>query len=314
MSTGPPPLRSQSESSNNGKKIIAAILAALMVLLLFGLVLYLFLGQIGETGNMERASAAFMDRMKWQSAEEDKRKDTMPMQEVGSNSGLETTKSKEKLDSESTGEMPFDLKKEPANLATVKFADEEQLKYSGSGAAGAAKGLMPVKTIRGFFGTEAKGNHVIYVVDISRSMSESYGSSENRLERAKNELQESISELSEIQKFSIYFFSDTVTYDPRFIGQRPSLKNQTKLKEWLDQIFCQSGTDPLPAIKRAFSEKCDEIFLLSDGEFGYGTADLIRRSNKFNARINTISLGRSSDSLKRIAEENSGQYIEPPFN
>ena len=115
-----------------------------------------------------------------------------------------------KPSSESKRDSISDIEKEALELAATRLAKEEQRKYSGSPSAGATIGLMPMKTTRGFFGTAAKGNHVIYVVDISYSMSEPYSASENRLQRAKNELQKAIGELAETQKFSIYFFSDTV--------------------------------------------------------------------------------------------------------
>ena len=332
MNTRPPPLRSQGEIDNNGKKLIASVLVTSIVLAVWSIFLFFSLSQTGETGNAERVSKLPAEKINEQSKAGNKTNGGVRRQKGGSDSELGTTKSEEKKSntesiqggdadrvvprpgSESKRDSISDLEKEAAELAATKLAKEDQRKYSGSPSAGATIGLMPMKTTRGFFGTAAKGNHVIYVVDISYSMSEPYSASENRLQRAKNELQESIGELSGTQKFSIYFFSDTVTFDQRFIGKKPSQKNQIKLKEWLNQIFCQSGTNPSPAMQIALSEKCDEIFLLSDGDFDQGTADLIRRSNKFNTRINTISLGRSSDSLKTIAEENNGQYIEPPAN
>ena len=332
MNTSPPPLRSQRESDNNGKKLVAGVLFASIVLALWCIFLSFSLRQTGETGTAERVSTLPTEKINKQSKAGNKTNGEVRKQERGRDSELGTTKIKEKKSnsesiqggdadrvvprpgSESKRDSISDLEKEAAELAATKLAKEDQRKYSGSPSAGATIGLMPMKTTRGFFGTAAKGNHVIYVVDISYSMSEPYSASENRLQRAKNELQESIGELSGTQKFSIYFFSDTVTFDQRFIGKKPSQKNQIKLKEWLNQIFCQSGTIPSPAMQIALSEKCDEIFLLSDGDFDQGTADLIRRSNKFNTRINTISLGRSSDSLKTIAEENNGQYIEPSAN
>ncbi|MDA7925998.1 VWA domain-containing protein, partial [Mariniblastus sp.] len=310
----------------------AGVLFASIVLALWCIFLSFSLRQTGETGTAERVSTLPTEKINKQSKAGNKTNGEVRKQERGRDSELGTTKIKEKKSnsesiqggdadrvvprpgSESKRDSISDLEKEAAELAATKLAKEDQRKYSGSPSAGATIGLMPMKTTRGFFGTAAKGNHVIYVVDISYSMSEPYSASENRLQRAKNELQESIGELSGTQKFSIYFFSDTVTFDQRFIGKKPSQKNQIKLKEWLNQIFCQSGTNPSPAMQIALSEKCDEIFLLSDGDFDQGTADLIRRSNKFNTRINTISLGRSSDSLKTIAEENNGQYIEPSAN
>ena len=329
MNTSPPPLWSQRESDNNGKKLVAGVLVASIVLALWCIFLFFSFGQASETGTAERVSKLPTERMSEKSIEGNKTNGEVRRQEGGSDSELGTTKSEEKKSntesiqggdtdgvppkpgSESKRDSISDLEKEAAELAATSLAKEDQRKYSGSPSTDATIGLMPMKTTRGFFGTAAKGNHVIYVVDISYSMSEPYSVSENRLQRAKNELQDSIGELSGTQKFSIYFFSDTVTFDRRFIGKKPSQKNQIKLKEWLDQISCQSGTNPSPAMQIALSEKCDEIFLLSDGDFDQGTANLIRRGNKFNTRINTLSLGRSSKSLKQIARENGGQYTEP---
>lgn len=332
MNTRPPPLRSQWVIDNNGKKLIASVLVTSIVLAVWSIFLFFSLSQTGETGTAERVSKLPTEKINEQSKAGNKTNGEVRRQKGGSDSEFGTTKSEEKKSntesiqggdtdqvapkpsSESKRDSISDIEKEALELAATRLAKEEQRKYSGSPSAGATIGLMPMKANRGFFGTAAKGNHVIYVVDISHSMAEPYSVSENRLQRAKNELQDSIGELSGTQKFSIYFFSDTVTFDQRFIGMKPSQKNQIKLKEWLNQIFCQSGTNPLPAMQIALSEKCDEIFLLSDGEFDQGTASLIRRGNKSNTRINTISLGRSSQSLKRIAKENGGQYTEPSAN
>jgi hypothetical protein len=312
MNTKPPPLAMPDQRFLGIKKdtwIIIGIGLILLAALLLGI--FLAFGKSGEGSvtSVGTESSSVNNSPSVESAENTK--------EGNSNSQSEDSGHKEDVNNQAkqdTGTTPDDSAKSPSEVQSKadKERDESEMtpeeiqKYSAP--SGVSEGLMLNSGTGGFFGIRPKGNHIVFVVDKSSSMSG------GKIQRALKELQESISELAETQKFSVYFFSDSVEYDKHFIKKNPSSAKQKQLKEWLNEIYVTGGTNPLPAMRMALIEKCDEIFLLSDGEFSYGTADSIRRDNKSKTRINTISLGGSSGSLKKIAEENNGQYIEPSAN
>lgn len=315
MNIKPPPLAIPDQKFLGIKKdvwIIIGIGLILLAAMLLGI--FLAFGKSGEgpVASAGTESSAVNNPPAGESAENTK--------DGKADSQSEDSGSKEEVNNQAkqdTGTTPSDSVDSPSSSSEVqskadkeqdesKMTPEEIQKYSAP--PGVSDGLMLSSGTGGFFGIRPKGNHIVFVVDKSSSMSG------GKIQRALKELQKSISELAETQKFSVYFFSDSMEYDKHFIKKKPSLEKQEALKKWLDEIYVSGGTNPLPAMRIALSEKCDEIFLLSDGEFSYGTANLIRQGNKSNTRINTISLGRSSQSLKQIAEENSGQYIEPPSN
>ena len=187
----------------------------------------------------------------------------------------------------------------------AEMTEEEKQRYRAKSLGGGSKTVINSLDGAGFFGLKSTGSHIGYVIDISGSMAG------ERLARAKKELNIAISELKDTQIFSLFFFSDALVCNRAFIAKKATPNNIKKLKRWLNQIDPLYGTNPLPAIERALSEQCDEIYLLSDGEFGIGTSDSILAKNSNNIKINTIGLDIQSESLKQIARENGGQYTEP---
>jgi hypothetical protein len=193
----------------------------------------------------------------------------------------------------------------PEEQQAAEMTEEEKQKYRATPSEGGSKAVLNKNEDVGFFGLKSTGSHIGYVIDISGSMAG------ERLVRAKKELNIAISELKDAQIFSLFFFSDDLVCDRAFIAKKATPSNIKKLKRWLNQIGPLYGTNPLPAIERALSEQCDEIFLLSDGLFSVGTSDSILVKNSNNIKINTIGLDIQSESLKQIARENGGQYTEP---
>lgn len=315
MNIKPPPLATPDQRFLGIKKniwIAIGIGLILLAALLLGIFLAFGKPDEGSVASAGTESSSVNNSPAGESAENTKDGEADSQSE---NSGSkEDVNSQEKQD---TGTTPDDSVKSSSSSPEVKsnadkdqdeseMTPEEIRKYSAP--PGASDGLMLGSGTGDFFGIRPKGRHIVFVVDKSSSMAD------GKFQRALEELQKAIGGLAESQKFSVYFFSDSVQYDKNFIKKNPSSAKQKALKDWLRNIYVTGGTNPLPAMRMALIEKCDEIFLLSDGEFNHGTADLIRRDNKSNTRINTISLDRSSISLKQIAEENSGQYIEPLAN
>jgi hypothetical protein len=117
-----------------------------------------------------------------------------------------------------------------------------------------------------YFGTVARGDRFVYVLDRSGSMSG------GRLERAAAELLRSLDQLQPDQSFYVVLFSDGMLrmFDdadepPRMLPATP--ENRQRLRKWLGSINADGGTQPKDAIRFAISLRPSAVFLLSDGEF-----------------------------------------------
>lgn len=149
---------------------------------------------------------------------------------------------------------------------------------------------------------------VIYVVDMSGSMLDTF-------EYVKQELRRSITALRRSQKFHLILFNHKPPLESppgRLVNAVASRKK--KLFEFLDspEVTPHGGTRPLPALHRALALKPDLIYLLSDGQ-GF-PFDLLARLRQWNenqrTRISTIAYLDASGStvLEAIARDNRGEF------
>ena len=176
----------------------------------------------------------------------------------------------------------------------------------------------------GFFGIEATGNKIVYVIDMSPSME--YGKYERRYDRAVAEVLSSVDELKPDQSFFVYLFSfEKLEMD---LGQGsgefliPTRENKLRLRKWLTNIRLAPGTDPRESVVAALKQKPSCVFLLSDGQFngrrfGTGkykrkqtTVELARRYNKSDCPIHTIGLEDEANQkdMTAIADQSKGMY------
>ena len=92
---------------------------------------------------------------------------------------------------------------------------------------------------------------------------------------------------------------------------------KTRARRFVGSVRGEGGTDHVSALKLALSLGPDVVFLLTDAEGGFTTADLIAISgwNKSGAVINAIEFGlgaqrgNTDNSLRAVARESRGQYI-----
>ena len=171
-----------------------------------------------------------------------------------------------------------------------------------------------------FFGTGGSAYHIVYLVDRSGSMLESF-------DLVRKELLRSISRLSEQQTFHVIFFNDgdPVENGPRrLVPATTDYKREAAANLMKIQAFSKSGvTDPIPAIKRAFEvlsrvrsgKKQKLIYLLTDGEFQNNekVRKTIRALNKDGqVHVNTILYvvrnPEFEQFLRQIAQENGGKF------
>jgi DNA-directed RNA polymerase subunit RPC12/RpoP len=219
----------------------------------------------------------------------------------------------------------------------------ELLAASSEGAHGGAAdlGLTASDAAGGprsrFFGSGGNAYHIVYVVDRSGSMAQSFNT-------VRFEMLKSISGLKESQDFTVILFGDNQFIEgPQKRLVSAELANKVATKNFLDAIEPGGSTTALPALKRAFQilKYADAkpgrlLYLLSDGDFAgisggseYTGADgrvlngneaviqWLRDNNpkdekKGLVHVNTFLYGTQDPEIKKvmetIAKENSGRF------
>jgi len=147
-----------------------------------------------------------------------------------------------------------------------------------------------------FFGTGGSAYHIVYVVDRSGSMIETF-------DEVRAEMKRSILQLSPAQAFHVIFFSSGVPKEnpPRRLVYATQENKRAALR-YLDKIQPHGQTDPIPALERAFAVLKNRpnrkrgmlIYLLTDGEFPDLCPMLMRRlAPKFSVSLTLCCLGMS---------------------
>ena len=198
-------------------------------------------------------------------------------------------------------------------------------KGTGTGAGnGQGNGAGPGvgKTNSGPFGVGAglpgdgAPRHIVYVLDISGSMT-------SRIDRADQELRGALRGLRPGETFNIVAFSGgNLLFDPDMASATPMMVQ--KASAFLDALQIGGGTNLEAAVTRALMLRdVNEVVVLTDGVPTVGETDfkrlaqVIRRFNIRHARISTVGMvGRNPDNtdnsfeaaglLREIASESGG--------
>jgi hypothetical protein len=171
----------------------------------------------------------------------------------------------------------------------------------GAAGGGGGKGV-------GFFGTRARADSVIFIVDMSGSMEG------HRFDRAVEELIRSLNLLQPTQKFFIFFYNG-VTY-PMFEQRNSKLLpatsgNRAKAAKWIKAFRPEGDTAPEDAIERALKMKPQVIYFLTDGEIPNTTRSTAQRFNtEHKTVIHTIAFEYEggAEQLRGIAADSKGKY------
>ncbi len=198
-------------------------------------------------------------------------------------------------------------------LDAMKAFKKPELSIIGIGAGGGDFADLGLSIGHGegpeFFGlgrTSRGARKIVYVVDRSGSMTDTFV-------YVQQELRRSISALRRSQKFHVIFFNAgrPLENPPRRLVSAIRAHKETFL-EFLEGVGPKGGTNPGPALHRALDLEPDLIYLLSDGvDFD---ADLLEKLKTWNenrkVEIYTIAyLDRSgSELLQLIARQNNGKF------
>jgi hypothetical protein len=171
----------------------------------------------------------------------------------------------------------------------------------GAAGGGGGKGV-------GFFGTRARADTVVFVVDMSGSMEG------HRFDRAVEELIRSLNLLQPTQKFFIFFYNG-VTY-PMFDQRNAKLLaattgNRSKATKWIKGFHPEGDTAPEDALEKALKLKPQVIYFLTDGEIPNTTRSTAARCNKEHKTvIHTIAFEYEggAEQLRGIAVDSKGKY------
>jgi len=188
----------------------------------------------------------------------------------------------------------------------------------GAGGSGGKEGGLgdsdfagggPVGTLWGV-GQGQNARSVVYVMDRSGSMTDTFSLLQHELMRAIGSLQRE-------QLFNVLWFNEGKAQElfPRM--KAATLDNKRDAFDAIKAVVPSGQTQPLDALKRALAYKPDVMFLLSDGDFGDDNKRIIQTIKQLNAshhtKINTIlfvydTMGEGERVLQEIAHANRGTY------
>lgn len=171
------------------------------------------------------------------------------------------------------------------------------------------------------FGVAGTGSTFVYVFDRSASME---GFEGRPLKAAKQALLDSINSLGPVHQFQIVFYSHlTRVFNPgpgEPVMVLANEDNKRSAVRFVQSTRGDGGTDHVQALKLALSFNPDVIFLLTDAEGGFTSAELseLAHRNRVGTVINTVEfgVGKRDDlaanrdrSLEKLSEQNNGRYL-----
>ncbi|MHC5111169.1 MAG: vWA domain-containing protein [Planctomycetota bacterium] len=197
-------------------------------------------------------------------------------------------------------------------LDDLRLAKKPELSIVGIGSGGsdfsqygltAGGGSGP--KFFGLGGSVRGAKRIVYVVDRSGSMLDTFG-------HVRAELMRSISALRRSQKFHVIFYNagPPLENPPKRLVSAIRAQKEA-LGEFLSTVFPAGSTKPENAMRRALSLEPDLIYFLTDGAFDPA---LLPKLDKWNPsrriRIFTIAFFDRSGAelLERIAREHEGEF------
>ncbi len=218
------------------------------------------------------------------------------------------------LPSELGGEMASDvgsLNSLPTDVGTLLAGGGAS---EGRGAAGGRRRTAGDEAQLGlttFFGTQARANRVVFLVDNSGSMKQ------GRMETTLFELARSIEALGPKQEFYVVFYSDQAypMFYPDSVMQplAATRENKQRLYAWLQTVELCTGGALLKAVELAESLEPQVVYILSDGDItGTKTVERLTQPSGRRFAIHALGMGvkkpEDAQNLAAIAQANRGTF------
>jgi hypothetical protein len=208
----------------------------------------------------------------------------------------------------SFGDTPFSNSL-PGNLAMPVGGGGQGDPGKGDGEGDGKKGKKGAG-MASFFGTQARADRIVFLVDNSNSMSE------GRFETALVELARSVDSLSIKQSFYVIFYSDAAyrMFHPQPADEliNATRENKQKLRDWLSTVEMCVGGQLVDAMEIVDQLKPQVVYLLSDGVLGdypfRFLADPRDRPYTIHSVGMTVPGDEAARKLLAIAESNRGTF------
>jgi hypothetical protein len=186
---------------------------------------------------------------------------------------------------------------------------------SGSGQAGSGLGDRdlagggPVGSLWGV-GEGQRARSIVYVMDRSESMSDTF-------QALQRELMKAIGSLEPEQSFNVLWFNDG---EPERLFRKPlaaDLSRKRRAFAAIRDVIPTGSTNPIESIRQALKYRADVVFLLTDGDFRGHNRKILAMIGEMNKDrrtvVNTIlfvydTVGEGERVLRSIAEENGGVF------
>jgi uncharacterized protein YegL len=159
-----------------------------------------------------------------------------------------------------------------------------------------------------FFGVEAKGDRIAFVVDTSGSM---IG---DRLAELKSQLTSAINEMTETSSFLVVSFStEALPLGGKLEWREATAKNKLTAARQVEALVADGGTEAMRGFEELFRAKPrpDVIFFMTDGQFREDVPLTLQRMNRSpRVKIHCICFeeNQSEPQMKQIAKDSGGTY------
>jgi len=167
----------------------------------------------------------------------------------------------------------------------------------------------PVGSLWGV-GKGQRARSIVYVLDRSGSMS-------NTFDLLARELKRAVGSLEPDQLFNVIWFNEGRATEWSARLRAATIENKREAFTEIGRIVPAGQTEPTDAIRKGLGYQPDVLFLLSDGDFGEENQSIIRliadKNRGKRTIVNTIlfvydTMGDGERVLRTIAEMNRGTY------
>lgn len=229
------------------------------------------------------------------------------------------------------GQLRFDLEKvidqvqqadfqgDEERYATWQAAHQPKIELKPAGYESESRQRLNLVPSRQYYGIDIQAKRMMFIIDHSGSMKEHVGPY-SRLERAKNELINTINSLPEDSEFAVAFYADEVRqWRNKLVTASEANKRQAAT--FIRLLDPRGMTNTHEALRQAleFDEQLEAVFLLTDGRPTTGRlvvpeaiiADIVHRNRFRHLKFNTIGIkvdGPTERFLRSLAEHAAGEF------